>query len=81
MYVCMSVCLFVCLFQGLAEVALDCMCDLLVSLSYFNFRNNILAALVPLMPSGKLQGRVSESVIKISGGSRGGLKVPIETPF
>lgn len=47
------------LIQGLAEVALGCMCDLLVSLPHFNFRNNILTSLVPLMPSKKLDGRVS----------------------
>ncbi len=35
-----------------------CLCDLLVSLPHFNFRNNILATLVPLMPSKALNGKV-----------------------
>lgn len=44
--------------QGLAEVALQCLCELAVSLSHFNFRNNILTVLVPRMNSKALQGKV-----------------------
>lgn len=46
--------------QGLAEVALTCLCDLAVSLSHFNFCNNILAILVPRMNSKALNGKVSQ---------------------
>ncbi|KAL5471037.1 hypothetical protein EMCRGX_G029111 [Ephydatia muelleri] len=46
--------------QGLAEVALTCLCDLVVSLSHFNFCNNILVILVPRMNSKALDGKVSQ---------------------
>ncbi|KAM9424725.1 nucleolar complex protein 3 homolog [Pholidichthys leucotaenia] len=36
-------------YRGLAEVAVRCMCELLVSLPHFNFHNNIIVVLVPLM--------------------------------
>ncbi|XP_078586148.1 LOW QUALITY PROTEIN: nucleolar complex protein 3 homolog, partial [Branchiostoma floridae x Branchiostoma japonicum] len=35
--------------QSLMEVAVKCMCELLVSLMHFNFRTNIMAVIVPLM--------------------------------
>ena len=35
-----------------------CMCELLVSLPHFNFRNNILAVVVPRMVSKRLDGKV-----------------------
>jgi len=31
------------------EVAVKCMCELLVSLMHFNFRTNIMSVIVPLM--------------------------------
>lgn len=46
--------------EHLAEVALECMCDLLVSLPHFNFRNNILVTLVPLVTSKASDGKVSQ---------------------
>ena len=44
--------------QGLAEVALQCLCDLAVALFHFNFRSNILNVVVPRMNSKALQGKV-----------------------
>ncbi|XP_049915235.1 nucleolar complex protein 3 homolog [Epinephelus moara] len=36
-------------YRGLAEVAVRCLCELLLALPHFNFHNNIIVALVPLM--------------------------------
>ncbi|KAJ7987723.1 hypothetical protein DPEC_G00329450 [Dallia pectoralis] len=36
-------------YKGLAEVAIRCICELLVALPHFNFHNNIIVMLVPLM--------------------------------
>ncbi|KAG7506981.1 nucleolar complex protein 3-like [Solea senegalensis] len=36
-------------YRGLAEVAVRCLCELLLALPHFNFHNNIVVALVPLM--------------------------------
>ncbi|XP_039991094.1 nucleolar complex protein 3 homolog isoform X2 [Xiphias gladius] len=36
-------------YRGLAEVAIRCLCDLLLALPHFNFHNNIVVVLVPLM--------------------------------
>ncbi|XP_058045447.1 nucleolar complex protein 3 homolog isoform X1 [Ahaetulla prasina] len=36
-------------YKGLAEIAVKCLCELLVALPHFNFHNNIIALLVPLM--------------------------------
>ncbi|XP_067286431.1 nucleolar complex protein 3 homolog [Pseudorasbora parva] len=36
-------------YKGLAEVAIRCICDLLVALPHFNFHNNIIVLVVPLM--------------------------------
>ncbi|NP_001002863.1 nucleolar complex protein 3 homolog [Danio rerio] len=36
-------------YKGLAEVAVRCICELLVALPHFNFHNNIIVMLVPLM--------------------------------
>ena len=47
-------------FQSCAEVALQCLCDLVTSLSHFNFRSNILAVLVPRMNSTALGGKVKQ---------------------
>lgn len=35
-------------YRGLAEVAVLCLCDLMLSLSHFNFHNNIIVLVVPL---------------------------------
>ncbi|XP_069756673.1 nucleolar complex protein 3 homolog [Narcine bancroftii] len=35
--------------KGLAEVAIKCLCELLVALPHFNFHNNIAMMIVPLM--------------------------------
>ncbi|XP_061667180.1 nucleolar complex protein 3 homolog isoform X3 [Syngnathoides biaculeatus] len=36
-------------YSGLAGVAVRCLCELLLAMSHFNFHNNILVALAPLM--------------------------------
>lgn len=36
-------------YKGLAEVAVKCLCELMLSLSHFNFHNNIIVMIVPLM--------------------------------
>ncbi|MGH0136924.1 UNVERIFIED_CONTAM: hypothetical protein FKN15_008498 [Acipenser sinensis] len=36
-------------YKGLAEVAVKCLCELLVALPHFNFHNNIIVMIVPLM--------------------------------
>lgn len=36
-------------YRGLAEVAARCLCELLIALPHFNFHNNIIIALAPLM--------------------------------
>lgn len=36
-------------YKGLAEVAVKCLCELLVALPHFNFHNNIIVLIVPLM--------------------------------
>ena len=36
-------------YKGLAEVAILCICELLVALPHFNFHNNIIVMVVPLM--------------------------------
>ncbi|XP_038678333.1 nucleolar complex protein 3 homolog [Scyliorhinus canicula] len=36
-------------YKGLAEVAVKCLCELLVALPHFNFHNNIAVMIVPLM--------------------------------
>ncbi|KAM4030228.1 nucleolar complex protein 3 homolog [Anomaloglossus baeobatrachus] len=36
-------------YKGLAEVAVMCLCELMLSLSYFNFHNNIIVLVVPLV--------------------------------
>ncbi|XP_030058903.1 nucleolar complex protein 3 homolog isoform X2 [Microcaecilia unicolor] len=41
-------------YKGLAEVAVKSLCDLLVSLPHFNFHNNIVIMLVPLMNDSSL---------------------------
>lgn len=36
-------------YRGLAQVAVRCLCELLVALPHFNFHNNIIVVIVPLM--------------------------------
>lgn len=36
-------------YRSLADVAVRCLCELLLSMAHFNFHNNIIVALVPLM--------------------------------
>ncbi|XP_053307256.1 nucleolar complex protein 3 homolog [Spea bombifrons] len=36
-------------YKGLAEVAVKCLCELMISLSHFNFHNNIIILVVPLI--------------------------------
>uniref|UniRef100_A0A0F7Z6T1 Nucleolar complex protein 3 homolog n=1 Tax=Crotalus adamanteus TaxID=8729 RepID=A0A0F7Z6T1_CROAD len=36
-------------YRGLAEIAVKCLCELLVALPHFNFHNNIIVLVVPLM--------------------------------
>ncbi|XP_053161910.1 nucleolar complex protein 3 homolog [Hemicordylus capensis] len=38
-------------YKGLAEIAVKCLCELLVALPHFNFHNNIIVLIVPLMDS------------------------------
>uniref|UniRef100_A0A8C2WJT2 Nucleolar complex protein 3 homolog n=1 Tax=Cyclopterus lumpus TaxID=8103 RepID=A0A8C2WJT2_CYCLU len=45
-------------YLGLAQVAVRCLCELLLALPHFNFHNNIIVILVPLM---------NDSVAQVSG--------------
>uniref|UniRef100_A0A3Q3MZ45 Nucleolar complex protein 3 homolog n=1 Tax=Labrus bergylta TaxID=56723 RepID=A0A3Q3MZ45_9LABR len=36
-------------YRGLAQVAIRCLCELMLALPHFNFHNNIIVVLVPLM--------------------------------
>ena len=38
-------------YKGLAEVAIRCICELLVAMAHFNFHNNIIVMVVPRMNS------------------------------
>ncbi|XP_058261907.1 nucleolar complex protein 3 homolog [Hemibagrus wyckioides] len=51
-------------YKGLAEVAIRCLCELLVALPHFNFHNNIIVAVVALMnePSKKISEMCCEAV-------------------
>ena len=60
-YVCMYVRTYI---QGLSVVALQCLCELAVALSHFNYRSNILAVLVPQMDSSALKGEVHVRVCR-----------------
>ncbi|KAJ8406822.1 hypothetical protein AAFF_G00297380 [Aldrovandia affinis] len=54
-------------YRGLAEVAIRCICELLVALSHFNFHNNIIVMVVPLMndPTKKVSEMCCEAVRKL----------------
>ncbi|XP_032087586.1 nucleolar complex protein 3 homolog [Thamnophis elegans] len=55
-------------YKGLAEIAVKCLCELLVALPHFNFHNNIIALLVPLMNDDSKKA-MREGNVWISGGS------------
>lgn len=46
--------------EGLMLVAVQCMCDLLISLPHFNFHTNLVAVLVPRMNDKSLHGQISK---------------------
>ncbi|NXK96008.1 NOC3L protein, partial [Formicarius rufipectus] len=54
-------------YKGLAEVAVKCLCELLVALPHFNFHNNIIVLIVPLMndPSKTISELCFEAVKKL----------------
>ncbi|TMS01443.1 Nucleolar complex protein 3-like protein [Larimichthys crocea] len=54
-------------YRGLAEVAVRCLCELLLALPHFNFHNNIIVALVPLMndPAKKVSGMCCDAFRKL----------------
>ncbi|KAM6951572.1 nucleolar complex protein 3 homolog [Aplochiton taeniatus] len=51
-------------YRGLAEVAIRCLCELMVALPHFNFHNNIIVMVIPLMndPIRKVSAMCCESV-------------------
>ncbi|KAK2865975.1 hypothetical protein Q7C36_002031 [Tachysurus vachellii] len=51
-------------YKGLAEVAIRCLCELLVALPHFNFHNNVIVAVVALMndPNKKVSAMCCEAV-------------------
>ncbi|NXK48911.1 NOC3L protein, partial [Chauna torquata] len=54
-------------YKGLAEIAVKCLCELLVALPHFNFHNNIIVLIVPLMndASKTISELCSEAVKKL----------------
>ncbi|XP_063076866.1 nucleolar complex protein 3 homolog isoform X2 [Engraulis encrasicolus] len=54
-------------YAGLAEVAIRCMCELMVALPHFNFHNNILVMVVPHMndPARKVSEMCCEAVRRL----------------
>ncbi|KAI4893559.1 hypothetical protein NFI96_021351 [Prochilodus magdalenae] len=54
-------------YKGLAEVAVRCLCELLVALPHFNFHNNIIVAVVSMMnePVKKVSEMCCEAVRKL----------------
>ncbi|XP_070782984.1 nucleolar complex protein 3 homolog [Enoplosus armatus] len=54
-------------YLGLAEVAVRCLCELLLALAHFNFHNNIIVILVPLMndPDKKVSGMCCDAFRKL----------------
>src|SRR4029434_1396274 len=61
-------------YRGLAEVAIRCLCELLVALPHFNFHNNIMVVVVPHMNEQARQVRAhpgaGEMVVGLSGETR-----------
>uniref|UniRef100_A0A3P8UJ36 Nucleolar complex protein 3 homolog n=1 Tax=Cynoglossus semilaevis TaxID=244447 RepID=A0A3P8UJ36_CYNSE len=54
-------------YQGLAEVAARCLCELLLALPHFNFHNNIIVTLVPLMndPTNQISDMCCDAIRKL----------------
>lgn len=54
-------------YRSLAEVAIRCLCELLLALPHFNFHNNIIVVLVPLMndPVKKVSGMCCDAFRKL----------------
>uniref|UniRef100_A0A3Q4B3N4 Nucleolar complex protein 3 homolog n=1 Tax=Mola mola TaxID=94237 RepID=A0A3Q4B3N4_MOLML len=54
-------------YRGLAEVAVRCLCELLLALPHFNFHNNIIVVLVPLMndPARKVSDMCCDAFSKL----------------
>ncbi|XP_053197642.1 nucleolar complex protein 3 homolog [Scomber japonicus] len=54
-------------YQSLAEVAVRCLCELLLALPHFNFHNNIIVVLVPLMndPASKVSEMCCDAFRKL----------------
>uniref|UniRef100_A0A7N5ZUE1 Nucleolar complex protein 3 homolog n=1 Tax=Anabas testudineus TaxID=64144 RepID=A0A7N5ZUE1_ANATE len=54
-------------YRSLAEVSARCLCELLLALPHFNFHNNIIVALVPLMndPVKKVSGMCCDAFKKL----------------
>ncbi|CAK6978133.1 nucleolar complex protein 3 homolog [Scomber scombrus] len=54
-------------YLSLAEVAVRCLCELLLALPHFNFHNNIIVVLVPLMndPASKVSGMCCDAFRKL----------------
>ncbi|XP_042364082.1 nucleolar complex protein 3 homolog [Plectropomus leopardus] len=54
-------------YRGLAQVAVRCLCELLLALPHFNFHNNIIVALVPLMndPDRQVSGACCDAFRKL----------------
>ncbi|KAM9336807.1 nucleolar complex protein 3 homolog [Symphorus nematophorus] len=54
-------------YRGLAEVAVRCLCELLLTLPHFNFHNNIVVILVPMMndPDKKISGLCCDAFRKL----------------
>lgn len=54
-------------YRGLAEVAVRCLCELLLALPHFNFHNNIIVILVPLMndPAKQVSGMCCDAFRKL----------------
>nr|XP_046233058.1 nucleolar complex protein 3 homolog [Scatophagus argus] len=54
-------------YRGLAEVAIRCLCELLLALPHFNFHNNIIVVLVPLMndPAKNVSGMCCDAFRKL----------------
>ncbi|XP_013878772.1 nucleolar complex protein 3 homolog [Austrofundulus limnaeus] len=54
-------------YRGLAEVAIRCLCELLLALPHFNFHNNIIVMVVPLMndPTKKVSLMCCDAIRKL----------------
>ncbi|XP_037547232.1 nucleolar complex protein 3 homolog [Nematolebias whitei] len=54
-------------YRGLAQVAVRCLCELLLALPHFNFHNNIIVILVPLMtePAKKVSDMCCDAIRKL----------------